>query len=86
MKPYQVTINFGGLKFAFKVYQIVQKNNVEIYQLKRSDLSYVIINENQNWSFLGALEPCQELKDVIVKRLKGKGPNKYMPQKLTATN
>jgi hypothetical protein len=86
MKPYQVTVNYFGAKLPFKVYQIVQKNSVEIYQLKRRSLSYVIIKENQSWSFLAMLEPCQELKDAIVNRLKKKSTDIYMPQKLNATN
>nr|WP_294941632.1 hypothetical protein [uncultured Mucilaginibacter sp.] len=86
MKPYQVTINYFGSKLAFKVYRIIQKNSVEIYQLSRRDLSYIVIKENHSWSFMAALEPCQELKDAIVKRLKGKRPTNYMPQKLNANN
>jgi hypothetical protein len=54
--------------------------------LSRPGLSYIVIKENHSWSFMAALEPCQELKDAIVKRLKGKGPGKDMSQKLTATN
>ena len=86
IKPYQVTVNYFGLKLAFKVYQIVQENSVEIYQLSRRGLSYIVIKENHVWSFMAALEPCQELKDAIIKRLKRKGLNIYIPQKLKATS
>ncbi|TFF39820.1 hypothetical protein [Mucilaginibacter psychrotolerans] len=86
IKPYQVTVSYFGAKLAFKVYQIIQKNNVEIYQLRRRGLSYLVIKDNNNWSFMAVIEPCQELKDAIVHRLKKKLPDLYLPQKLNASN
>jgi len=61
------------------VYQVVQNNNAKVYQLKSGGLSYIVINENQAWSFMSMLEPCKELKEVIIKQLKQRDVKVYTP-------
>jgi len=69
LKPYRVTVNYFGIKLPFRVYQIIQNNKVEIYQLKCHGLTYIVIKDDRKWSFMAVLDPCQELKDVIIARL-----------------
>lgn len=84
MTPFKVNISYFGFKLAFRVFQIAQKNNVEIYELKCGGLNYVVIKENLSWSFMAQLDPCQELKDVIIKRLKKRAINMRLPHNYIA--
>lgn len=67
---YQVTVRYFDDKFAFKVQHMILESNTKIYELNYGACRYILVNEKNNWQFLGDFEPCQALQDSIVKKLK----------------
>jgi len=73
MKIYdhKLTIEFNYFDFDFlaDVSLISITSSYAIYELKLRLLRYLIVNTDEEWEFIADLQPCQKLKDLIVKKL-----------------
>ena len=69
---HELTIRFNYFDFDFlaDARLISITSNYAIYEIKLRLLRYLIVNTNEEWEFIADLQPCQNLKEVIVMHLK----------------
>lgn len=79
-KTYRVIIDYYGKKFSFHVKHFLQKNDAVIYELQCGGVHYIVLNEDEKWTFLAKIPPCEEFKNVIVASLLHKQKSIQLPK------
>lgn len=77
-----VTLSFTYLKTKYNMEAslIGDSKNYRVYKVRLMQLTYFLVNEYSEWLFIADLQPCNKLKNQIIKTIKAGRPLKHCKQ------
>jgi hypothetical protein len=56
----------------YVLYMCLLRSSIKysVYEIRIQNTRYILINDDNEWSFIADLQPCEKLKTIIIKTVK----------------